>query len=110
MAKSVLYKKGYKIGTKISHKVTADALVVYTKKELKKLFFEEYKEAKEDASELAELRSEGIIKSFNEERNKRSRFQYSMTETAMLSKAETSLKRAKRFIFEIEKVLQELIP
>lgn len=91
MAKAVLYKNHIKIGDKISHKVTADALIFYIRKKLKDSFIEDYETAQQEALELAGIKTDEIIESFDLERAKRSRFQYSLTEQAMNSKAKTSL-------------------
>ena len=41
------------------------------------------------------------------EMDKRSRFQYNMTETIQEQKANTSLKRAREFVIEMKKLLPE---
>jgi hypothetical protein len=105
IANAVLYHFGYKVGDKISHKVTADALIVYAKNKLKKSLLEEYEEVKEEALEIVGLKAEEIIELFDLERIKRSRVQYSTTEQAKNEKAKTSLERAKRFVFEMEKLI-----
>ena len=102
MANAVLYKNGYKIGEKISHKITADSLIVYIRDKLKKTFLSE---ALDEALDLASVRSDEIITSFNEERVKRGRIQYNTSEQAKRSKAQTSLERAEKFVFEMEKLL-----
>ncbi|GFO96079.1 uncharacterized protein ig2599ANME_0265 [groundwater metagenome] len=105
IANAVLYSMGYKVGDKISHKVTSDALIMFVKKKLKESLLEEFEEAQVDALEIASLRANEIIESFDFERLKRSRFQYEMTEEIKKDKANTSLDRAKRFVFEMEKLL-----
>ena len=104
-ANAVLLKLGYKVGEKIVHKVTADAMIVFVRGKLKETLLEEYEETRDEALELANVKADEIIESFDFERVKRSRFQYDMTETIKNSKALTSLERAKRFVFEIEKLL-----
>lgn len=104
-ANEVLYRCGYKIGHKISHKITSDALIVLVRSKLKEKLLEEYEEAKGEAFELANLKTNEIIESFDLERGKRSRFQYEMTDIIKKGKAETSLERAKRFVFEMKKLL-----
>ncbi len=47
IANAVLLKFGYKVGEKISHKVTADALIVFVRNKLKKNLLEEYENAQE---------------------------------------------------------------
>ncbi|GBE18449.1 hypothetical protein BMS3Abin16_01049 [archaeon BMS3Abin16] len=106
-ANGALYSIGYKVGHKISHKVTSDALVVYVRKKLKESLLKEFEDAQEEALEIAGLQADELVESFGFERLKRSRFQYEMTEEIKRSKAETSLGRAKRFVFEMEKLLEE---
>jgi uncharacterized protein (UPF0332 family) len=106
IANAVLYKNGYKVGEKISHKVTSDALIVFIKDKLTKTLLADYEEALNEALNLAGVRSDELIKSFDSERIKRGRIQYSTTEHAKRSKAQTSLERAERFIFEMEKLLK----
>ena len=105
IANAVLYKIGYKVGTKISHKVTADALIVLVKDKLKKTLIEEYEQAKEEALDIIGRKTDEIISSFDREMKKRSVFQYEATEEIKKAKAETSLKRAKEFVFEMKKLL-----
>jgi len=107
IANAVLFKLGYKVGEKISHKVTSDALIVYVRNKLKIKLIEEFEEAKEEASEIAGLKTDSLLESFDFERGKRSRMQYNMTEEVKKSKAKTSLERAKSFVFEMEKLLKD---
>jgi len=105
IANAVLYKYGYKVGEKISHKVTADALIVYIRDKLKKTLLQDYEDALNETLNIAGIRSDELIKSFDDERIKRSRIQYDTSEQAKRSKAQTSLERAKKFVFEMEKLL-----
>ena len=105
IANAVLLKLGYKTGDKIVHKVTNDALIVLVMDKIKKGLMEEYENAKEDALEIASIKSEEIIASYGFEMNKRSIFQYNTTESIQEQKAVTSLKRAKQFMLEIKKLL-----
>jgi len=107
IANAVIYKMSYKIGEKIAHKVTSDTLIVYVRKKLKESLLEDFEAAKEEALELAGIKADELIDSFDFERVKRSRFQYEMAEPIKKTKAETSLTRAKKFIFEMEKILLE---
>lgn len=107
MANAVLYKLGYKVGSKISHKVTADALIVFVRGKLKDVLIEKFENAQEEALELARIKSDEIIASFDFERRKRSRFQYEMIEEVKMNEAKTSLERAKQFCFEMKKLLVE---
>ncbi len=106
MANAVLFKIGYKVGDKIPHKVTADALIVHVRNKLKKRLLEEYEEAQNEA--LPGIKADTLIEEFDQERNKRGILQYETTAVEKHSKAITSLKRAKNFIFEMEKLLGDL--
>ena len=105
IANAVLLKLGYKVGDKISHKVTADALIVFVRNKLKKKLLEDYEAAQEDALELMSQKVDTLLKSLDYEREKRSKFQYQMDEQAKRGKALTSLERAKEFVFEMKKLL-----
>ena len=101
---AMLYRLGYKVGDKISHKVTADALIVFVRKKLKSSILESYEEIKEEA--LAGIKADNLISSFDFERKKRGVIQYQTNEEAKRAKAKTSLDRAKEFSFEIRKLLE----
>ncbi len=105
-ANAVLIKLGYKVGEKIAHKVTADAMIVYARGKLKENLLEEYEETKDEALNLAGIRADNLIESFDFERNKRSLVQYRTIEIEKQSKARTSLARAKEFGLEMEKLLE----
>lgn len=107
IANAVLLQLGYKTGSKIVHKVTSDALIVLVMDKIKKGLLEEYEDTKEDALEIASIKSEEIIGFYSMEMDKRSRFQYNMTETIQEQKANTSLKRAREFMLEMKKLLPE---
>lgn len=104
-ANAVLSTLGYKVGDKIAHKVTSDALIVYVRKKLKETLIEEYEEIKEEALNLAGVKADSLIESFEFERNKRSLIQYETIEIEKQSKAKTSLQRAKEFAKEMEKLI-----
>jgi uncharacterized protein (UPF0332 family) len=104
-ANAVLVKYGYKVGDKIAHKVTADALIVFVRGRLKESLIEEYEDTKEEAMNLAGIRADSLIENFDFERTKRSIIQYKTIEIEKHSKAETSLKRAKEFAKEMEKLI-----
>ena len=106
IANAVLLKLGYKVGDKVSHKVTVDAIIVFVRNKLKKNLLEEYENAQADALELMSQRADILLKSLDEEREKRSKFQYQMDEQAKRGKAITSLERAKEFVFEMQKLLR----
>ncbi|MFT4343318.1 MAG: hypothetical protein ACMXYE_01065 [Candidatus Woesearchaeota archaeon] len=105
IANAVLLAKGYKVGSKISHKVTADALIVFVRDILRKELFEEYETVKEDALAFMASKTDSLLESLDFEREKRSRFQYQTDEVLEKSKAITSLTRAKQFVFELRKLL-----
>jgi len=105
ISNAVLLKLGYRVGDKISHKVTADALIVFVRNKLKNRLLEEYEDTKEDALELMSQKADALLKSLDYERQKRSKFQYQMDEQAKSGKARTSLERAKEFVFEMKKLL-----
>jgi len=107
MANAILYKMGYKVGDRISHKVTSDALIVFIRNKLEQKYLADFEEAKEEALDVTKLKANDLVESFEFERIKRSKFQYNMTESVKTSKARTSLDRSKRFLFEIEKLLLE---
>jgi len=104
-ANAVLLKFGYKVGDKIVHKVTSDALIVYVRGKLKESLIEEYEQAKEEALNLAGIKADSLIESFEFERHKRSLIQYKTIEIEKQSKSKTSLQRAKEFAKEMDKLL-----
>ncbi len=106
MANTVLLQLGYKVGNKIPHKVTSDALIVFVRNKLKKELLEGYEKTKEDALELISYKVDTLIQSFDWEREKRSQFQYQMDEQIKKEKAITSLNRAVEFLFEIGKLIK----
>ena len=101
---AVLYTLGYKIGLKIVHKVASDSLIALVRRKLKKALIEDYEEAKKEALDIIGRKTDEIIGSFDSEMEKRSIFQYESTEEIKRTKANTSLERAKTFIFEMEKI------
>jgi len=107
IANAVLCKFGYKVEEKIVHKVTSDALIVYARGKLRDSFIEEYEETKNEALNLAGIKADSIIEFFELERNKRGFIQYKTEEIEKHSKAKTSLQRAKIFVKEMEKLLED---
>lgn len=101
IANAVLYKKGFKIGSKVAHKVTSDALIVLIRNKLKDSFIESYEVSSNEALAL----SDNLLKNFNNERLKRSLFQYETTKE--IKQAKTSLRRAKEFSAQMEKLILE---
>ncbi len=101
LANALLCKLGYKVGDKLVHKVTADALLSLVGDKLTHFMINEYKTAYEEAMAI----SDNLVQSFDFERLKRARFQYETTEEIKASKAKTSFERAKRFSLEITKFI-----
>jgi len=106
MANAVLLHYGYKTQDRIAHKVTSDALIVLVLDRLKKELLEDYETMQKDALEIAGAKAESVIESYSLELDKRSRFQYDMLEQTKENKAQTSLKRASAFVFELKKLLK----
>ncbi|RLE43793.1 hypothetical protein DRJ19_02040, partial [Candidatus Woesearchaeota archaeon] len=96
----------YKIGDKIVHKVTADALIVLGIKRVKESISEDFDSVQHEALEFASTKADELISSFDKERVKRNVFQYGMHEEIKESKAKTSFKRAIEFCNEIMKLLE----
>lgn len=103
IANAVLYKRGYKVGEKISHKVTADSLIALIRDKLKESLIEEYEEMQKEA--LAGIKADELIQAFDYEREKRGIFQYRTNESAKEAKAKISLERAKEFVTEMKKLV-----
>lgn len=105
-ANAVFLKLGYKTTDEAVHKVTSDALIVLVLSKLKRELLEEYEKIMKDALEIASAKAEEIIKNYDYEKEKRSRFQYDTSEEIKEGKARTSLQRAKEFVFEMRKLLR----
>jgi len=103
-ANATLLALGYKVGTKVAHKVTADALIVYARRRLQTALLHEFETMQQDALPLAGLHADDLIESFEFERKKRSHIQYATTPEDIRAKAQTSLQRAKLFTRELEKI------
>lgn len=108
IANAALRKLGYKVGEKIAHKVTADALIVYARGKLKETLIEEYEDSKEEALNLAGIKADSLIESFDREKTKRGIIQYKTDDIDKQAKAKTSLQRAKQFLNEMNIFLSEL--
>lgn len=104
-ANAVLLKLGYKVGDKIAHKITNDALIVLVLNRLKKELLEDYEEIQKDALCISNAKAEEVVDSYYYVLDKRSRFQYNMLEDLKENISVTSLKRAKEFLFEMKKLL-----
>jgi uncharacterized protein (UPF0332 family) len=106
VANAVLLELGYKTQHSIAHKVTADALIVLVLDKLQKGLIEEYEVIQKEALEIASVKADDIVSSFESELDKRSRFQYNMLEQTKEAKAQTSFKRATEFLLEMRKLVK----
>ena len=106
IANAILLNYGYKTQDKIAHKVTNESLIVLVLDKLKKEFLEDYETIQKDALEIAGAKAESVVESYALGLDKRSRFQYNMLEQTKESKAQTSLKRASEFVFELKKLIK----
>lgn len=110
MARALLANEGLKLKTYLSiHLVTFDALVYffYLAGKLQKRLIEDFAEAKGEAAEiLGQEKAKRLIEDYYYERRKRGDFTYEMGMAAMLSKARTSLERARKFNEEIRKIIR----
>jgi uncharacterized protein (UPF0332 family) len=115
-ATALLASQGVRVTGQIVHKVTADALIHFfgANKRLARLL-EEYEEARmagleligrEELMKQIERKADELIVAYESERKKRSRFQYDIGVEAKKGYAESSLQRAKEFVFEIGKLLK----
>ena len=105
IANAVLNELGYKVGDKIVHKVTADALIVIVRKKLNEEYIKTFEETQEEALKIS--RTDDLVESFDFERRKRNFIQYKTPEEDIKAKAVTSFERAKEFLFVLEGLLSE---
>jgi uncharacterized protein (UPF0332 family) len=115
-ATAILAKQGIRATGQIVHKVTADALIHFfgSNEKLAKLL-EQYEEAQAVGLELVgreelikrmQKKADELIIAYEGERKKRSKFQYDIGVQAKKGYAQTSLERAKDFVFEIRKLVK----
>ena len=115
-ATAILAKQGIKASGQIVHKVTADALIHFfvSNEKLAKLL-EQYEEAqtvgleligREELMKKMQKKADELIISYEGERKKRSKFQYDIGVQAKRGYAQTSLERARTFVFEINKLIK----
>ena len=76
IANAIIYTLGYKVGPKVAHKVTSDALIVFVRNKLKDHIIEDYELASNEALTL----SDNLLQNYDLERVKLSTFQYESTE------------------------------
>jgi len=113
MANAVLLNFGYKVGDRISHKVTNEALIVFVREKLKSHCIEDFEAVKTEAHQMMNVSNpvnlaDDIIESFEFEKNKKSDFQYNIDSKLdkSKSKSKTSLDRARNFFTEMEKLIK----
>jgi hypothetical protein len=115
-ATAILAKQGIKASGQLVHKVTADALIhfFWSNAKLAKLL-EQYEEAqtvglelvgREELMKKMQKKADELIVSYESERKKRSKFQYDIGIQAKRGYAQTSLERARNFVFEISKLIK----
>ncbi len=104
IANAAINERGWYCGERNVHKITSDLIIVLLKDLIKQTIVEEYESMMDNA--LANMKSDEIVISYDNERRKRGQFQYDMTTDIKHSKAKTSLKRAQEFYFEILKILK----
>lgn len=107
MSNAVLNKMGFKVGDQISHRVTADALIVLVRDKLKSYLLQDFEEAQDEYTEIDNATDE-IIELYDLEHKKRLNSQYVVGYDVRVSKSKTSRDRAKTFVLELEKLLIEL--
>lgn len=110
---ALLAYKGVRISQEQGiHKKTAHALIYFCVKNdfIAKELYEQFMESQHEAAELLNLeefkeKAGGLADNYFYELKKRSRFTYETEEGAKERHATTSLKRAKEFLAEIEKII-----
>ena len=75
---------------------------------LKETLIEEYEDSKDEALNLAGIKTNSLIESFNQEKTKGGKIQYRTDDIDKQAKAKTSLQRAKQFLLEMNILLNEL--
>lgn len=103
IANAALLSRGYKVGDKIAHKITSDAIITLLRDPLSKELIEDYEDIREQA--LNTMQADELIQTFEYERKKRGFIQYTTSQKAKETKAQTSLKRAKEFVLAMKKLL-----
>jgi len=115
-ATALLASQGMRATGQIVHKVTADALIhFFVSNEKLARLLEQYEEAKtvgleligrEELMKSMQKKANELIIAYESERKKRSKFQYDIGVEVKRGYAQTSLERAKEFVFEISKILK----
>ena len=104
ISNAVLNQLGFKVGEKMSHRVTADALIVLVRDKLKTHLLQDFDEAKDEYTEFDSATDE-IIELYDLEHKKRLNSQYVMGYETRATKSSTSLDRAKQFDLELQKLI-----
>lgn len=104
ISNAVLNQLGFKVGEKMSHRVTADSLIVLVRDKLKTHLLQDFDEAKDEYTEFDSATDE-IIELYDLEHKKRLNSQYVMGYEARATKSSTSLDRAKQFDLELQKLI-----
>jgi uncharacterized protein (UPF0332 family) len=115
-ATALLASQGMRATGQIVHKVTGDALIHFfvSNEKLAKLL-EQYEDTKavgleligrEELMKSMQKKANELIVAYESERKKRSRFQYDIGVQAKRGYAQTSIERAKEFVFEIRKIVK----
>lgn len=115
-ATALLAKQGVRAAGQIVHRVTADALIhLFGSNEKLARLLEQYEEAqavgleligREELMKRMQKKADELIVAYESERKKRSKFQYDIGIQAKRGYAQTSLERAKEFVFEIGKLVK----
>ena len=80
-------------------------MIIFARNKIKQSLIESYEDIRDEA--LASMKSEELIEYFEYERKKRSFIQYDTPEIIKISKVKTSLERAREFMLQISKLLED---
>jgi uncharacterized protein (UPF0332 family) len=115
-ATALLARQGVRAAGQIVHKVTADAMVhFFVSNEKLARLLEQYEEAqaagleligREELMKSMQKKADELIVAYESERKKRSKFQYDIGVQVKRGYAQTSLQRAREFVFEISKIVK----
>ena len=115
-ATALLASQGVRATGQIVHKVTADAMIhFFVSNEKLARLLEQYEEAqavgleligREELMKSMKRKADELIIAYESERKKRSRFQYDIGVQAKRGYAQTSLERAREFLFETSKIVK----
>lgn len=112
MVTALLAKKNKKIGGELGiHKLTYHAFICFFYEKIKQSYILDYEDAIGDSEQLlrfSEEKVENLVQDYNFEIRKRKVFTYHMGKKAEISKAKTSVNRAKNFLIEMERIFDSL--